>query len=266
MQKTPLSALSALALSLVLVMTESSQAHAQDQEEGAVEIDGSGAPAEPAPSAAPAPAEVPPEPTEQPEEPSEPARSGAGPGAWRAYAGARIGFGGTIYPKDAEQPYWARATPGFALGGDYVLLRYLALGLETRFDWTAIKDIDSGEPEDDDDGPKFMLWSLMAKPRARHVLKALPLEVYAALPFGLSITSPKQGGYKAKPGATLGLAAGANYFFNDHWGLNGEMGFTWHWMRFEGDRVPPVPGLSQTVLYKARFSQMALAINVLYAF
>jgi hypothetical protein len=261
MQKTTLSALSVLALSLAL-MTESSQTQAQDQEEGAVEIDGPGAPAdkasptpEPAPSSTPA--EIPPD--EVPDGEPSPRASGQ-PGPWRLYAGLRIGVGGTItntHEDDDEEdrPFWARVTPGFDIGADYVLWRFLAVGVETRFDWTAIKD-----------RTKFMLWSLALKPRAKHQLKAIPLEVYAALPFGLSITDPKPDGLKAKAGAMLAIAAGATYFLNAHWALAAELGWTWHWMRFEGDRSPPVPGLPLTRDYKARFEQMALTFNALYAF
>ena len=261
MQKTTLSALSVLALSLAL-MTESSQTQAQDQEEGAVEIDGPGASADkapPPPEATPAttPHEMPPD--EVPDDEPKPRASGE-PGPWRLYAGLRIGVGGTITNTAEEDdqkdnPYWARVTPGFDIGADYVLWRFFALGLETRFDWTAIKD-----------GTKFMLWSLALKPRVKHQLKAIPLEVYAAVPFGLSITAPKLDESKAKAGAMLSLAAGATYFLNAHWALAAELGWTWHWMRFEGIRNPPVPGLPLEREYKARFNQMALVVNALYAF
>ena len=255
MQKTTLSALSALVLALAL--TESSQTLAQDQEEGPVEIDGPSAPGESAPTAAesaPAPTRAD---TSEEEVASEPSsRTSGDPGPWRVYAGLRMGVGGTITDKDQDsRPYWARVAPGFDLGADYVVWRYFAVGAETRFDWTAIKD-----------STKFMLWSFSLKPRARHQLKALPLELYAALPFGLSITDPKPEGLKSKAGAMLAIAAGASYFLTPHWALTAELGWTWHWMRFEGDRNPPVPGLPLTREYKARFEQMALAINALYAF
>jgi hypothetical protein len=256
MQKTTLSALSALVLALA--MTESSQTLAQDQEEGAVEIDGTSASGESAPTAAEptAPARADSFGDEVPSEPSSRASGEAGP--WRVYAGLRMGVGGTITNKDEDdRPYWARVAPGFDLGADYVLWRYFALGVETRFDWTAIAI---------EDGTKFMLWSFSLKPRARHQLKALPLELYAALPFGLSITDPKPDGLKSKAGAMLAIAAGASYFLTPHWALTAELGWTWHWMRFEGDRNPPVPGLPLTREYKARFEQMALSVNALYAF
>jgi hypothetical protein len=194
------------------------------------------------------PVETPPD--DASDEPRSRASGEAGP--WRVYLGARVGMGGGIKFEDADVAWLTRVTPGFAVGGDYVLHRYFAVGAETRFDFASI------EPA------KFMYWSLMAKPRARHQLKQLPLEVYAALPVGLSISNAKDEDRTGKASAMLGIAAGASYFFNAHWAVNAELGWTWHWLRFE--QPGTMPGEPTTVLYTARYGQMALALNLLYAF
>ncbi|HEX6243276.1 MAG TPA: hypothetical protein VFZ61_20320 [Polyangiales bacterium] len=255
MQKTIESALAAVALTLVLAMTESGQTHAQDQEEGALELESAGRGEDSAKAAAaepPAPVE-----RELPrDEPEEPSRSAVAPGPWRAYAGVRLGMGGSMLFKDADLAYITRFTPGFALGGDYVLHRLFAIGLETRFDFASIEA----------DGVKasFMFWSLAAKPRVRHQLKQLPLEIYAAVPAGLSISNAKEDFRTGKASGMVGLAAGANYFFTSHWALTAELGWTWQFLRFEAPQN--VPGLPTVALFEARFGQMALALNALYAF
>ena len=254
MHKTIESALAALALSLALVMTESSQAHAQDQEEGALELDAPGGSDDSAkaPAAEPPPA---PEEREVPRDEAEaPTRSAAEPGPWRAYAGIRLGMGGGILFKDDDAAWITRFTPGFALGGDYVLHRLFALGVETRFDFASI------EPAD------FMFWSLAIKPRVRHQLKQLPLELYAAVPGGFSISNAKTDTQTGKASGMVGIAAGASYFFTSHWALTAELGWTWQFLRFEGARANALPGQSLVALFEGRYGQMALAVNALYAF
>jgi hypothetical protein len=261
MQKTTKSAVLTVALSLALQLTQSSHGSAQDQEEGAVELDGPGAPSEPAAAADSVAAPPASEASTEPVPSEERATSGANPGKLRFHVGPRIGVGGGFRAPDSKFIAAARVTPGFALGADYVLHRYFALGGETRFDWASLNDRD-----------KFMLWSLLAKPRARHQLKHQPLEVYAALPVGLSVSNAARSNETGKVSAALGIAAGANYFFGDHWALNLELGWTWHWLRF--DRSVPGNGPPQgingvpasvTQSFKARFGQMALGVNLLYA-
>jgi hypothetical protein len=187
------------------------------------------------------------------DEPEEPKAGTVAPGRWRVYAGIRLGMGGGILFKDAEVAWVTRFTPGFALGGDYVLHRLFALGVETRFDFASI------EPAD------FMFWSLALKPRVRHQLKQLPVEIYGAVPGGLSISNAKNDNQTGKVSGMVGLAAGANYFFNSHWALTAELGWTWQFLRFEGPRANPQPGQSLVGLFEGRYGQMALAVNVLYA-
>jgi hypothetical protein len=265
MPMTTRSALMAAMLSLAALTTQSmtQSSHAQDQEEGALELEGPS----PAPEASSAPAA--PAATESryetPSEAGERTSGGTAPSNLRFSAGLRIGVGGgfqpeenrNVSPSNAKTVQPARLTPGFALGADYVLHRYFAIGGETRFDWASIND-----------GNKWMLWSLMAKPRLRHQLKEFPIELYFAVPGGLSVTSSQQKNQSGKVGGTLGLAGGMNYFFGPHWGLNAELGWTWHWMRFQnkypGSPINGVPSFP-SVDYEVRFGQMALALNAVYA-
>lgn len=268
MQKTTQSALLMAMLSLATLMTQSGQA--QDQEEGAVELDG--------PSPAPEASAPPPPPPSEPsanEMPSDSSAdnsasgSGSTPGNLRVFAGPRVGVGGGYkFEESAAVPAGvarviqpARVTPGFALGADYVLHRYFAIGGETRFDWTSFNERN-----------KWMFWSLLAKPRVRHQLKQFPIELYFAVLGGLQVTSAGQSNQTGKVGGALGLSGGASYFFGEHWAVNAELGWTWHWQRFEAKvpgNGPPqgVNGIPASVKldYASRFGQMALGVNVVYA-
>lgn len=201
---------------------------------------------------------APPPPVDEPAS-DEAGASGGNPGNLRVFAGARLGVGGGFRAPDSKFIAAARMTPGFAVGADYVLHRYFAIGGETRFDWASLNERD-----------KYMFWSLLVKPRARHQLKQLPLELYADVAAGLSIANASASNETGKVSGALGLGAGANYFFGNHWALNVELGWTWHWLRF--DRKNPAnpagipaatPAFTQS--FDARFGQMALGVNLLYA-
>jgi hypothetical protein len=259
MQKTTRSALMAAMLSLATLMTQSS--HAQDQEEGALELEGPSPAAEASPAPAPAPAPT----STYDDEPTRNDTVGSGrsatPGDLRIYAGPRAGFGGGFRSSDGKVIYAARVTPGVAVGADYVLHRFFAVGLETRLDWASLNE-----------NVGYMFWSLLAKPRVRHQLKAQPIEIYAAVPMGLSLSNASLSNETGKASGAVGISAGANYFFTSHWALNFELGWTWHWHRF--DRQVPGNGPPQgvngipapiTLHFKDTFGQVAFGLNVIYA-
>ncbi|MFM2416285.1 MAG: hypothetical protein RL385_1008 [Pseudomonadota bacterium] len=190
-------------------------------------------------------------------------------GPLRVYGGMRVGFGGQF--KDRADNNVGFAVPnevtsswlggsdldadpsiGFQFGVDYVLMDYFAIGGETRFNWVKVDGFDD----------RIMLWDLVAKPRGRYQLNNLPLELYATLPVGLSIANFDDGsGIDGGAGATLGLAGGANYFFNEHMGINAELGALFHWIHGEVDTQ-----LNRTLDLKRRLAQCSLLqVNFVYA-
>jgi hypothetical protein len=244
---------------------------AQDPEEGAVDLNETSKPA-PEPRGAPA-WESPPR---EGGFDNEDVRSGSGakeeeekvkepgPGKLRLYGGARLGVGGGFKPKGFKPGlYSAAPTPGAQLGADYLLIKYFSLGLETRLSW--IKQESSGA--------KYMLFDLLLKPRAVYRVKAQPIEVYLAVPGGLTVLKPDQKWEKGHPSASVGVFGGATYFFTDAWALNAELGFNWTFMRFKtvvqmpgppGTGVAPIPVPAEA---KVRFGQLTLlAVNLTYAF
>lgn len=193
-----------------------------------------------------------------------------GPGKLRVFLGARIGVGGGFLPKGEEYTWTARPTPGAQLGADYVVWKYFGIGLETRLAWA--KQILAKH--------EYMLWDLVLKPRLLYRIKPQPVEIYLAVPGGLSFNKPGDqlvesgsGEFvreKGKLGATLGVMAGASYFFTDRWAINAELGWNWNFMRF-GTYVTRViaqgvPTMRVPTQARVRFGQAALAINALYAF
>lgn len=235
---------------LAACMTLGSQlAQAQDQEEGPVEL-------------APTPQEVSPPPVQASvsssgslETRGSARRIGTEPaGALRVYAGFRLGVGGGVKPTEPDQDLiqTAKATPGLQIGVDYVVMDYFAIGGETRLAWAGLK---AG-------GDRFMLWDIVAKPRARMLLSSQPLELYAAMPIGISVSNQDddlEPEVTGKAHATLGLAGGAYYFFTQHMGVNAELGWQWNWLRAE------VEGADDT--FKSRLGQLTLLnVNFVYAF
>lgn len=181
-------------------------------------------------------------------------------GNLRVYGGLRIGVGGGFKPVEPEAPasmpnandviYTSPATPGIQAGAEYVLMKYFALGVETRLNWARTRAGDE----------RVMLWDLVVKPRSNYRLSSAPVELYVALPVGLSVSNWPEEIAEGKAGATLGISGGANYFFTSHFGLNVEMGWLWHWMRAEIDSIT-------TVEETARLGQLTLiSANFLYAF
>jgi hypothetical protein len=242
-------------------------AHAQDQEEGPVELNASGEAQASTSSSTTGGNNGWGDVYQRPETPesatSESAAPSTGVGALRMYGGMRLDVGGgfTLW-QDRDLLYRAAPTPAVQVGADYVLGSYMAVGLETRLNWARAKDADS----------RIMLWDLVLKPRLRYVTSFHGVELYGALPFGLSVANfpdSKQAETTGKMSGTLGFMAGLNYFFTDHFGLNTEMGWMWHWVKgdYEALRQTSTGGVARIGEKTVRLGQFTvLTLNLVYAF
>ena len=144
-------------------------------------------------------------------------------GPLRLYGGFNVAVGGEV--KIEDYPFGgldSDPTVGLQLGADYVLHKYFSLGGEMRFLWFKA----------DGWNDRTLLWDLVVKPRGRYAFDNIPLELYGALPIGLTVPSdidlPGAGEVNGKAGFTVGLLAGANWFFTQHLGVNAEMGWQFH--------------------------------------
>jgi hypothetical protein len=210
--RTALVAASIFAASLASSLTAS----AQDQESGEIEVDL-------------------PE-RKRPVVVDESPRFSGKPGPLRVYGGFSLAVGGNAsYELEVfgeEREFEADLDPTFGLtlpGIEYVVMDYFSIGGELR--WLFFK-------QDGDDGRSF-LWDIVVKPKGRYAFSNIPLEVYGALPLGLTVPGLK-GEAEGGVGFNLGLVGGATWFFNERMGINAEIG--WHYHRFgmdaRGDDVP----------------------------
>jgi len=207
-------AMSALAMGAL----GSATAEAQDQETGAVDLDNGPRRTTRAPVRG---------------------RAAAEPGPLRVYGGLSFAAGGEIKHEDADDGVELSSTIGFQAGVDFVVMDYFAIGAETRFLFPKAEDLN------DDD--RFFLWDIAVKPRGRYVFDDMPLELYLALPLGLTVAgnadalpigepllAPVLPGNDAnvdgKVGWNIGLVAGANWFFTENLGVGVELG--WHFHKF----------------------------------
>jgi hypothetical protein len=174
-------------------------------------------------------------------------------------AGLHLGMGGTASvdipgPLDVEDDLVA--TVGLQLGGEYVLLDYLALGGELRLSGVNTKGAD------DSDIGRDLLTDLVVKPRGRYVFESIGLEAFAQLPFGVSIPkiNDKKGG-DASVGFTLGAGLGALYLFSEHWGISSDFTWLFHWYGVEQTNLSNNDKVDSTV----KLSQFTWFINAVYA-
>jgi opacity protein-like surface antigen len=150
-------------------------------------------------------------------------------GPLRFYGGFNIAVGGDL--KLDEDLLGVEVSPdldptvGLQFGADYVLHEYFSIGGETRFLWFKI---DGGQSRN-------FLWDLDIKPRGRYAFGNIPLEVYGALPIGLTVAGIEGEGADGGAGFNVGLLAGANWFFTNHLGVNAEMGWQFHKFKVEAD-------------------------------
>ncbi|MDB4987768.1 MAG: hypothetical protein JWN04_2946 [Myxococcaceae bacterium] len=159
-------------------------------------------------------------------EPERRTRASVGsPGPLRIYAGFYLAVGGDAQIANNNGYYaYGRSqslapTVGFQAGADYILHDYFSIGGETRFLWVKA---DSNLVTDRD-----FLWDLDVKPRGRYAFSNIPLEVYGALPIGLTVAGIK-GQPEGKPGFNVGLVGGANYWFTSRIAINAEVGWNFH--------------------------------------
>jgi hypothetical protein len=198
-------------LAALMLAAVSTQAAAQDQEAGDIRVD------LPARKAAP---------RDQPHVRTRRQVGDVGP--LRFYGGFHVAVGGEV---QIDRSFWngldADPTVGIQMGADYVLHDYFSLGGEMRFLWF--------KPDGWDD--RTFMWDLVLKPRGRYAFHDIPLELYGTLPIGLTVPAdidlPGQVDAESKVGFTVGLLAGANWFFTQHLGVNAEIGWQFHKIRAE---------------------------------
>jgi hypothetical protein len=200
MLRTTKAALLAVAMTAAAATT----AAAQDQEAGDVRVD------------------LPPRKAERRhDEPEIPSREKVGtPGPLRVYGGVSIAVGGERSEQIDGFPAVGLdldPTLGFQGGVDYVIMDYFSIGGEMRFLWSKA----------DNAGDRDFLWDLDVKPRGRYPFKKLPLEVYGALPIGLTIPAIPNAP-EGTAGFNVGLVGGATWWFTTKLGINAEMGWTFH--------------------------------------
>jgi hypothetical protein len=144
------------------------------------------------------------------------------PGPLRFYGGFNVAVGGDMQVESEQFPLGEieadlDPTIGLQFGADYVLHRYFSIGGEMRFNWVGY----------DGGGDRIFLWDLAVKPRGRYAFDNIPLELYGALPLGLTVA-----GFDGEPegtaGFNIGLVGGANYWFTKNMAINAEIGWVFH--------------------------------------
>jgi hypothetical protein len=200
MLRTTKAALLAMAMTAAAATT----AAAQDQEAGDVRVD------------------LPPRKVERKhDEPEIPTRAKVGtPGPLRFYGGFSVAVGGSRTEElgtIGEVDFDLDPTVGFQGGAEYVIMDYFSIGGEMRFLWSKI----------DGASDRDFLWDLDVKPRGRYPFAKLPLEVYGALPIGLTVPGIPNAP-EGTVGFNVGLVAGATWWFTTKMGVNAEMGWTFH--------------------------------------
>jgi hypothetical protein len=171
----------------------------------------------------------------------------------RLYAGFRVGAGGEVeddYTElsiDEDDSLKADLGPsfGFQIGAGYVW-SYFGIGGELRM--TSVKPDVEGIDLEDVSIERDTLLDLVAKPRGGYQFPNLPLEVYGALPFGVSILkSDNEYSSDLDPGVgfTVGFVAGATYFFTKTLGLNAEIGWSVHAFGYEDEEYEGTVSFTQ---------------------
>jgi hypothetical protein len=173
------------------------------------------------------------------------------PNPFQLYGGFRVGVGGSITESgeeddsEYEEDTDLENTIGFQAGATYAL-PFFALGGEVRLNAMKIDGLSD----------RLKIWDFAFKPRARFELPTLPLEVYGALPVGLSVLqeSESESNYVEKDlGANLGIMFGATYYVSEKVGINAEMGWQMHFFKNEEE-----DDYSDSTTYKTRVGQWTL--------
>ena len=138
------------------------------------------------------------------------------PGPLRVYGGFSIAVGGELQQEGGGGAD-LDATVGLQGGAEYVVMDYFSIGGETRLLF----------PKTDGAAGRDFLWDLVVKPKGRYAFPNLPLEVYGSLPLGLTVPGI-DGPAEGTVGFNIGLLGGATWWFNEHIGVNAELGWTFH--------------------------------------
>lgn len=182
-------------------------------------------------------------------EPARPRYNGK-PGPLRVYGGFSLAFGGELKPERFDDGYDLDPTVGLQGGVDYVMSDYFSIGGETRFLFW----------KPDGYGDRSFFWDIDVKPRGRYAFDNLPLEVYGALPIGLTVPG-LDGAAEGKIGWNIGVVAGANWFFNEKMGVNAELGWIYHQFKFDDTWI--LPGIDSAKMNQFMFLPTANFIYVL---
>jgi hypothetical protein len=159
----------------------------------------------------------------------------------RIYGGLGLGFGGTA-EIDANGPFGLGEAGGeddlvTSIGGqvgfDIPVMRYLSLGGEARL-LTFNTD-----GFDDNDVDRSKLLDIDFKPRVRFPIHKTRLELYAALPVGITVPFladdfGDDDNLDGKVGWNLGIGAGLNYWITRGFALNVEPMYVMHWFDLDG--------------------------------
>ena len=146
----------------------------------------------------------------------------------RIYGGLWLGFGGDAEFDENNVETDLGGTLGGQFGVDVLTSRYFSLGGEARI----------GAAKFQDTGDRSKVIDLDFKPRLRLPLYRLPIELYAALPVGLTI--PRLADFAndneldGKVGWNIGAAVGANWFITRSFGLNVEPAWLMHRFKVDG--------------------------------
>ncbi|HVZ32144.1 MAG TPA: hypothetical protein VG963_06955, partial [Polyangiaceae bacterium] len=161
------------------------------------------------------------------------------------YGGLWLGFAGAA---DGPPHSHLDTTLGGQFGIDSVLARHLSLGGEFRI----------GASRFERTGDRSKLLDIDAKPRFRLPIGHSPVELYAAVPIGLTIprlADSAEGRQSGKVGWNFGVGAGINVFLTESFALNAEPMWLWHKFHVSG------PGSDVYTL-----KQFSLFLNAVLAF
>lgn len=179
----------------------------------------------------------------------------------RFHAGVRTGFGGQFEADTGSDSVSddMSTTFGAQLGVDYGLLDFFTLGAEMRLGRVITQSADDAGANAD------LFIDVVAKPRARHFVFSDNLELYAAVPFGVTFVNLDDENLEeaaetnreisAGPGFNLGVAGGSTYHITDSIGINAEAAYLMTW--FGTETVSPVIN-SET---DNSLAQMTLMVN-----
>jgi hypothetical protein len=150
----------------------------------------------------------------------------------RLYGGVWLGFGGDAeFDGDRQFAGGLDTTLGGQFGVDAVILRHLSLGGEMRI----------GAAKWERTGDRTKLIDIDFKPRLRFPLGRSPVELYFAVPVGLTVprlADMGPPGSEGKAGWNLGVGGGLNVFITDSFGLNAEPMWLMHKFKTDAEGDP----------------------------